>query len=90
MADVARPGAQLVDLDALLVSLDGQDAGFALNRFVTAPKIEEEAVRVLQGIQGKANEEAVEAFGDAAKDDGASTSNKMGVRENSKFEDLVH
>ena len=46
---------------------------FAVNGFVIAHEIEEEAKRVLQEIQGKANKEAVEAFGDAVKNAGAST-----------------
>lgn len=62
---------------------------FALNGFIIARETEEEAVRVLQEIQGKANKEAVEAFGDAVKSAGASTSNKTGMWANSKFEDLV-
>ena len=66
-----------------------KDVRFALNGFVIARETEEEAVRVLQEIQGKANKEAVEAFGDAVKNAGASTSNKTGMWANSKFEDLV-
>lgn len=62
---------------------------FALNGFVIARKTEEEAIRVLQEIQGKANKEAVEAFGDAVQNAGASTANKTGMWANSKFEDLV-
>ena len=62
---------------------------FALNGFVIARETEAEAIRVLQEIQGKANKEAVEAFGDAVKNAGASTSNKTGMWANSKFEDLV-
>ncbi|KAI9700153.1 MAG: hypothetical protein M1820_006935 [Bogoriella megaspora] len=62
---------------------------FALNGFVIARDTEEEAIRVLQEIQGKANKEAVEAFGDQVKNAGASTSNKTGMWANSKFEDLV-
>lgn len=62
---------------------------FAVNGFVIARETEEEAIRVLQEIQGKANVEAVEAFGDAVKNAGASTSNKTGMWANSKFEDLV-
>ena len=62
---------------------------FALNGFVIARETEEEAIRVLQEIQGKANKEAVEAFGDAVKNAGASTANKTGMWANSKFEDLV-
>jgi alkanesulfonate monooxygenase len=66
-----------------------KDVKFALNGFVIARETEEEAIRVLQEIQGTANKEAVEAFGDAVKNAGASTSNKTGMWANSKFEDLV-
>jgi alkanesulfonate monooxygenase len=66
-----------------------KDVKFALNGFVIARETEEEAIRVLQEIQGKANKEAVEAFGDAVKNAGASTANKTGMWANSKFEDLV-
>lgn len=66
-----------------------KDVHFALNGFVIARETEEEAIRVLQEIQGKANKEAVEAFGDAVKNAGASTANKTGMWANSKFEDLV-
>lgn len=62
---------------------------FAVNGFVIARETEEEAIRVLQEIQGKANKEAVEAFGDAVKNAGASTANKTGMWADSKFEDLV-
>ncbi len=65
------------------------DVKFALNGFVIARDTEEEAIRVLQEIQGKADKEAVEAFGDAVKNAGASTTNKTGMWANSKFEDLV-
>lgn len=62
---------------------------FALNGFIIARETEEEAIHVLQEIQGKANKEAVEAFGDQVKNAGSSTSNKTGMWANSKFEDLV-
>lgn len=62
---------------------------FALNGFVIARETEEEAIRVLEEIQGKANKEAVEAFADAVQNAGASTANKTGMWANSKFEDLV-
>jgi alkanesulfonate monooxygenase len=65
------------------------DVKFALNGFVIARDTEEEAIRVLQEIQGKANKEAVDAFGDAVQNAGASTANKTGMWANSKFEDLV-
>lgn len=62
---------------------------FAVNSFVIARETEAEAIRVLQEIQGKADKEAVEAFGDAVKNAGASTANKTGMWADSKFEDLV-
>lgn len=62
---------------------------FALNAFVIVRETEEEAIRVLQEIQGKANKEAVDAFRDEVQNAGASTSNKTGMWANSKFEDLV-
>ena len=62
---------------------------FAVNGFVIARETEEEAIRVLQEIQGKANKEAVGAFADAVQNAGASTANKTGMWANSKFEDLV-
>jgi alkanesulfonate monooxygenase len=62
---------------------------FAVNGFVIVRDTEEEAVRVLQEIQGKADKEAVDAFRDAVQQAGASTSNKKGMWANSKFNDLV-
>lgn len=62
---------------------------FAVNGFVIVRETEEAAVRVLQEIQGKADKEAVEAFGDAVKQAGASTSNSTGMWANSKFNDLI-
>ena len=52
---------------------------FAVNGFVIARETEEEAIRVLQEIQRKANKEAVEAFGYAVKNAGASTTNTTGI-----------
>ncbi|PSN74020.1 methanesulfonate monooxygenase [Corynespora cassiicola Philippines] len=62
---------------------------FAVNGFVIVRDTEEEAIRVLQEIQGRADEEAVLAFKNAVQQAGASTSNKTGMWANSKFEDLV-
>ncbi|MCJ1330423.1 hypothetical protein MMC10_007106 [Thelotrema lepadinum] len=62
---------------------------FALNGFVISRPTEQEAVRVLQEIQGKADKDAVEAFREQVQNAGASTSNKTGMWANSKFEDLV-
>ncbi|KAI9758988.1 MAG: hypothetical protein M4579_002651 [Chaenotheca gracillima] len=62
---------------------------FAVNGFVIVRETEEEAIRVLQEIQGKADLEAVGAFGDAVKSAGASTQNSIGMWANSKVSDLV-
>ncbi|KAF2679634.1 bacterial luciferase-like protein [Lentithecium fluviatile CBS 122367] len=66
-----------------------KEVKFAVNGFVIVRETEEEAVRVLLEIQGKADKEAVEAFHDAVQQAGASTANKKGMWANSKFEDLV-
>ena len=62
---------------------------FALNAFVICRETEDEAIRVLQEIQGKADKEAVEGFRQQVQNAGASTTNKSGMWANSKFEDLV-
>jgi alkanesulfonate monooxygenase SsuD/methylene tetrahydromethanopterin reductase-like flavin-dependent oxidoreductase (luciferase family) len=62
---------------------------FAVNGFAIIKETEEEAIQLLQEIQGKADKEAVAAFGDAVKEAGSSSSNKTGMWANSKFEDLV-
>jgi alkanesulfonate monooxygenase len=67
---------------------EGQ-VGFALNAFVICRDTEEEAMRVLAEIQGKADAEAVEGFRQQVQNAGSSTSNKSGMWANSKFEDLV-
>ncbi|KAF4979897.1 hypothetical protein FZEAL_3978 [Fusarium zealandicum] len=67
----------------------GHKVRFAVNGFVIVRDTEEEAVRVLQEIQGQADKEAVEGFQEAVKEAGASTSNKTGMWATSKFEDLV-
>jgi alkanesulfonate monooxygenase SsuD/methylene tetrahydromethanopterin reductase-like flavin-dependent oxidoreductase (luciferase family) len=67
----------------------GDEIRFAVNGFAIVRKTEEEAVRVLEEIQGKADKEAVGAFGDAVKQAGSSTGNKKGMWADSKFEDLV-
>ena len=66
-----------------------QDVRFALNGFIIARDTEEEAIRVLREIQGKANKEAVEGFREQVQNAGASTADKTGMWANSKFEDLV-
>lgn len=65
------------------------EVGFALNAFVICRETEEEALRVLAEIQGKANHEAVEGFRQQVANAGSSTKNKDGMWANSKFEDLV-
>ena len=67
---------------------EGQ-VGFALNAFVICRETEEEAIRVLQEIQGKADPEAVEGFRQQVQNAGSATGNKSGMWANSKFEDLV-
>ncbi|EAQ90468.1 hypothetical protein CHGG_02403 [Chaetomium globosum CBS 148.51] len=62
---------------------------FAVNGFVIVRETEEEAVRVLQEIQGKADAQAVEAFAGEVKNAGASTANKTGMWATSTFNDLV-
>ena len=62
---------------------------FAVNAFAIARETEEEAMRVLQEIQGKADREAVEGFRAQVQNAGASTAGKTGMWANSKFEDLV-
>lgn len=62
---------------------------FAVNGFVIVRDTEEEAVQVLREIQGKADTDAVEAFGEAVKQAGSSTGNKKGMWADSKFNDLI-
>lgn len=67
----------------------GRTVKFAVNGFVIVRDTEEEAIRVLQEIQGKADTGAVEAFREAVKQAGSSTANKKGMWADSKVEDLV-
>jgi alkanesulfonate monooxygenase SsuD/methylene tetrahydromethanopterin reductase-like flavin-dependent oxidoreductase (luciferase family) len=62
---------------------------FAVNGFVIVKETEAEAIQLLLEIQGKADKDAVNAFGDAVKQAAASTGNKKGMWADSKFEDLV-
>jgi alkanesulfonate monooxygenase SsuD/methylene tetrahydromethanopterin reductase-like flavin-dependent oxidoreductase (luciferase family) len=62
---------------------------FAVNGFCIVKETEEEAIELLAEIQGKADKEAVAAFGDAVKQAGSSTQGKKGMWADSKFEDLV-
>jgi len=65
------------------------EVGFALNAFVICRETEDEAIRVLQEIQGKADKDAVEGFRQQVQNAGSSTSNKSGMWANSKMTDLV-
>lgn len=61
----------------------------AVNAIVICRESEEEAVRVLREIQGKADVVAVEGFRQQVQNAGASTGNKTGMWAQSTFEDLV-
>lgn len=60
-----------------------------VNAFIIARDTEEEAQAVLQEIIDKANIQAVNAFGDATREAGASTTEGEGNWAKSTFEDLV-
>lgn len=62
---------------------------FAVNGFVICRETEEEAIRVLREIQGKANADAVEGFRQQVQNAGASSKEKDGMWSSSQFEDLV-
>ncbi|KAM3068219.1 hypothetical protein ACMFMG_011265 [Clarireedia jacksonii] len=62
---------------------------FAVNGFAIVRDTELEAIQLLSEIQGKADKDAVAAFGNAVKEAGLSTNNKKGMWADSKFEDLV-
>ncbi|KAF2034775.1 methanesulfonate monooxygenase [Setomelanomma holmii] len=81
---------QIADVKARAKKIGREEhVRFAVNGFVILRNSEEEAIKVLQEIQGKADAEAVNAFRDAVQQAGASTGNKKGMWANSKFEDLV-
>ncbi|TVY47261.1 Pyrimidine monooxygenase RutA [Lachnellula cervina] len=81
---------QIADVKARAKKLGREDEiKFAVNGFCIVKETEAEAIRLLQEIQGKADREAVAAFGDAVKQAGSSTGNKKGMWADSKFEDLV-
>ncbi len=62
---------------------------FAMNAFVICRDTEAEAQQVLRDIIGQANVEAVKGFGEAVKEAGQATADKVGMWANSSFEDLV-
>lgn len=81
---------QIADVKERARKLSREDhIHFAVNGFCIIKETEAQAIELLAEIQGKADREAVNAFGDAAKRAGASTSNKKGMWADSKFEDLV-
>ncbi|KAK4464457.1 luciferase-like domain-containing protein [Cladorrhinum samala] len=88
--DLEGFSAQIQDVKARAAKV-GREAHirFAVNGFVIVRETEEEAIRVLQEIQGKADAEAVAAFANEVKNAGASTSNKRGMWATSTFNDLV-
>ncbi|KAF6837197.1 luciferase- subgroup [Colletotrichum plurivorum] len=82
--------AQIADVKARAAKVGREgELRFAVNGFVIVRETEEEAVRVLREIQGKADAEAVGAFRDAVQQAGASTANKTGMWADSTFDDLV-
>ena len=69
--------------------LNGHQVKIGVNAFIIARDTEEEAQAVLQEIIDKANIQAVNAFGDATREAGASTTEGEGNWAKSTFEDLV-
>lgn len=82
--------AQIQDVKARAAKVGREEhVKFAVNGFVIVRDTEEEAVRVLQDIQGKADVEAVNAFANEVKNAGQSTKDKQGMWATSTFNDLV-
>ncbi|KAK4226312.1 luciferase-like domain-containing protein [Podospora fimiseda] len=82
--------SQIQDVKARAAKVGREEhVKFAVNGFVIVRDTEEEAIRVLQEIQGKADAEAVAAFAKEVKNAGASTNNKTGMWATSTFNDLV-
>jgi len=80
--------AQIDDIRAKAVA-NNHSVKIGVNAFVIARDTEEEAKAVLAEIIAKANPEAVNAFGDAAKQAGKSSPEGEGNWAKSTFEDLV-
>ncbi|KTT11169.1 alkanesulfonate monooxygenase [Pseudomonas oryzihabitans] len=80
--------AQVQDLRAKATA-EGREVKIGVNAFIIARDTEAEAREVLQDIVAQANPEAVKAFGDAARQAGASSPEGKGNWANSSFEDLV-
>ncbi|MBW4592354.1 MAG: dimethyl sulfone monooxygenase SfnG [Brasilonema angustatum HA4187-MV1] len=67
----------------------GRRVKFGLNAFILVRDTEKEAHDLLREIIAQADKEAVEGFGEAVKQAGASTRERQGMWANSNFEDLV-
>ena len=81
---------QLADLRQIAGAAGRTDGPrFGLNGFVIVRDTEQEARDTLREIIAKAHVEAVEGFGAAVKQAGASTADKQGMWADSSFEDLV-
>ncbi|WP_046301402.1 MULTISPECIES: dimethylsulfone monooxygenase SfnG [unclassified Mycobacterium] len=82
--------AQLADLRRVAAdSGRAEPPRFGLNGFVIVRDTESEAKEVLREIIAKADVPAVEGFGAAVRQAGASTADQRGMWANSTFEDLV-
>jgi FMNH2-dependent dimethyl sulfone monooxygenase len=68
---------------------EGRKVKFGLNAFIIVRDTEKEAHDVLREIIAQADKEAVAGFGEAVKQAGSSTREKVGMWANSNFEDLV-
>jgi len=68
---------------------EGRTVKFALNAFALVRDTEAEAHAVLEDIIAQADVEAVQGFGEAVKNAGASSREKQGMWANSNFSDLV-
>jgi len=81
---------QLADLRQVAAAAGREDGPkFGLNGFVIVRDTEKEARETLREIIAKAHVEAVEGFGAAVQQAGASTRDKKGMWADSTFEDLV-
>ncbi|GGD05605.1 dimethylsulfone monooxygenase SfnG [Nocardioides daphniae] len=67
----------------------GRTVKFGLNGFMIARDTEAEAHGVLEEIITHADREAVESFGEAVKQAGASTADRKGMWADAKFDDMV-
>lgn len=82
--------AQIKDVKERAQKANRRDElGFAINAFVICRETEEEAIQVLQEIQGKADADTVEDFRQQMQNGRASKSNKSGIWANPRFKDLL-